>query len=120
MTMKNIPFKMKHTVALLSTIALAVLTLISAPSHTAPSVLGDDTITVVVKTASGGKASGVRVNYEVCGTLSCSGQGNGWHTGSDGMAVMTIRSGCKVCVSYVDGKAHKDSYSFGNTYTFTN
>jgi len=112
----------KQTTRLLaiSFIAAVLLILTASPSHTAQPPAGDDTITVVVKTSSGGTASGVRVNYEVCGTLSCSGQGSGWRTDSSGKAFMAVRSGCKVCIIYVDGKAHKGSYSFGTTYTFTN
>lgn len=73
---------------------------------------------VVVKYKSEAPAEGIKVNYDVCGGVSCIGGGKNVYTDKNGEAVIEWASGCKVCYVYIKGIAYEGDYRDGEVYYF--
>jgi len=76
-----------------------------------------NSITVEVRTKSGGPSQYSRVNAQACGFGG--GQFRKTSTDSSGRVVLNINDNSNVCTIYVDGKDHDGSFSAGGTYSFT-
>jgi hypothetical protein len=94
------------------------ITLIGFMSFSTKKSIGG-TIHVYVKNSYGSPYNYARVNYDVCSTLSCAGSGNDVRTDKNGYAQIKWTTNCKICIIYVNGKAHKGTYNDGGTYTIT-
>ena len=99
-------------------VLLAVSCFLATSAFTPKTVGG--TLHIYVKDSYGNPADYVRVNYDVCASLSCAGGGSDVRTDKKGYAEIRWTTSCDICTIYVNGKSHKGKYTAGNSYTFSN
>lgn len=89
------------------------------PNHNPTSEPMKNSCTVKVTYSSGSPAKGVKVGYEVGGSIACVGGGTAGYTDSDGEVTVQWSDGCKCTYIYIDGTSHKGPFKDGGYYTFT-
>lgn len=114
--MKNRIIKTFGQITLVALVFLVISAFTNSKTTTA--ISETQSFTVIVNYKSGSPAESIKINYDVCSTISCAGGGENQYTDKNGKATIEWTSGCAICWVYIDGTAHKGEYKDGGTYTF--
>mgnify|MGYP002525894542 CR=1 FL=1 len=111
---------MKKSMKLAGLLAMLMMVFVATTAFTGVNnVQSDDqSCKVTVYYSNGSVASGVEVQTEVSGGISCCG-GRKYTTDSDGVAILYWVKGCNLKKVYVKGTGYSVDYKDGGSYKLT-